>query len=315
MLSGRKLHQYLNIVSEAIDFFGVLPCSASGAALYLASQDIRRHELRSFLMASLWNSLKRLVVNTPVEPVVRKMYSVVRALFRTAKCYPLARGYLAGKSGLEIGGPSFVFESALPVYRHIQFLDNCVFAEVTHWEGARGAGETFRFDSGKRTGNNFITEGATLDGIGDGQYDVVLSSHCLEHIANPLKALKNWKRVLKAGGFLLLVLPDKHRTFDYRRPVTPLAHLVDDYARNTGETDMSHVEEFVTLWNYRKYPIARSVDEHRLRYKDNYHKRLLHHHVFDLKSAVAMVSHSGFRILSSERLRPNHLIVLAQKLD
>lgn len=266
-------------------------------------------------MGNLGKSLKRLLVDTPVEPTARKIYSVVRAFFRTAKCYPVARSYLTGKRGLEIGGPSFVFESALPVYRDIKSLDNCVFAEVTHWEGERRAGQTFQFDSGSRTGNNYITEGATLDGIGDEQYDFVLSSHCLEHIANPLKGLENWKRVLTAGGFLLLVLPDKHRTFDYRRPITPLAHLVDDYDCNTGENDMSHVEEFVTLWNYRKYPIARSVDEHRQRYKDNYRQRLLHHHVFDLKSAVAMVNHARFRILSSERLLPNHLIILAQKLD
>lgn len=264
-------------------------------------------------MSDLLKSAKRLVINTPFEPVARKIHDAVREFFSKAKCYPLVRARLTGKSGVEIGGPSQVFDSNLPIYRHIQSLDNCVFAEVTHWEGSRASGATFHFDQGKRIGNNFITEGVTLEGIGDAKYDFVLSSHNLEHIANPLKALQNWKRVLKPHGFLLVSLPDKHRTFDYLRPVTTLDHLLDDYARDTGEQDMTHVEELVTLWDYEKFPIANSIAEHRERYRDNYRQRLVHHHVFDLQSAVRLIDFAGFKVLSKERCLPNHLIVFAQK--
>jgi SAM-dependent methyltransferase len=258
-------------------------------------------------------SMKRLVVNTPIEPIARKIHAVVTEVFLRANCYPLVRKNLSAKSGLEIGGPSHVFETKLPVYRHIQSLDNCVFAQETHWEGARGPGATFHFDQGKRTGTNFITEGFTLEGIADAAYDFVLSSHNLEHIANPIKALYNWKRVLKPHGFLLLVLPDKHRTFDCRRPVTSLEHMRDDYMQDMGEDDMTHVEEFVTLWDYKKFPIANSIAEHRERYRNNYQQRLLHHHVFDLKSATNLVKFAGWQVLATERLRPNHLILFSQK--
>ncbi|MFI5103562.1 MAG: methyltransferase domain-containing protein [Terriglobales bacterium] len=263
-------------------------------------------------MLSLRASVKRLVVDTPLEPVARKVHAAVTKFLSTARCYPLVRKHLAGKCGLEIGGPSDVFDNNLPIYRDIQALDNCVFAEATHWEGARAAGQTFLFDAGMRTGNNIITEGVTLDGIADAKYDFALSSHSLEHFANPLKALENWKRVLKPQGFLLLLLPDKHRTFDYRRPVTTLDHLLEDYARDTGEDDMTHLEEFVTLWDYEKFPIANSIAEHRERYRDNFHQRLMHHHVFDLQSAVRLVEYAGFKVLSAERCRPNHLILFAQ---
>ena len=36
----------------------------------------------------------------------------------------------------------------------------------------------------------------SLDGIDDASYDVVLASHTLEHIANPLRALSEWRRVV-----------------------------------------------------------------------------------------------------------------------
>ena len=76
---------------------------------------------------------------------------------------------------------------------------------------------------------------------------------------------------------------------------------------------MTHVEEFVTLWDYKKFPIANSIAEHRERYRNNYQQRLVHHHVFELKSAIELVNHSGWQVLAAERLRPNHLILFLQK--
>jgi SAM-dependent methyltransferase len=250
-----------------------------------------------------------MISRTPLDPAARKAHLFCVRVFLRATCYPAVRDQVSAKKGLEIGGPSYIFDTRIPIYRHIQLLDNCVFAEETHWEGTRQAGANFHFDQGKRTGQNFITEGSTLDGINDGTYDFVLSSHNLEHIANPIKALQNWKRVLKPQGHLLLVLPDKHRTFDYLRPVTPLEHMLEDYARDMGEDDMTHVEELVTLWDYKKFPLAASIAEHRERYRNNHQQRLVHHHVFDLQSAIRLVTHSGWKVLAAERLRPEHLVL------
>lgn len=44
----------------------------------------------------------------------------------------------------------------------------------------------------------------------DGSQDYVYSSHCLEHIWNPGGAIREWFRVLKAGGFLILVVPHQY---------------------------------------------------------------------------------------------------------
>lgn len=238
-------------------------------------------------------------------------FPITRFLFR-ARLSGLARTCLASKSGIEIGGPSEIFDRIIPIYPHVARLDNCVYSKSTFWEGDRDSGLTFRYDRGRRTGHNFITEGSELDCIRDQSYDFVLSSHNLEHIANPLKALHNWKRVLRPGGILLLVLPDKRRTFDYRRPVTTLDHLCEDYERGTGEDDTSHIEELITMWDYRKFPIAKSAEEHLARYSNNLVDRFVHHHVFDMQIATEMVNHAGFRILASETVWPNNLVLLAQ---
>ena len=97
-----------------------------------------------------------------------------------------------------------------------------------------------------------IAEGSDLTPVGDGSYDFVLSSHNLEHFANPVKALKEWKRVTRLNGALILVLPDYRRTFDHRRTPTPVQHMLDDYSRNTGEDDTTHVLEVLQLHDVKR---------------------------------------------------------------
>jgi len=40
-------------------------------------------------------------------------------------------------------------------------------------------------------------------------YDCVHSSHCLEHIHNPVDALRRWWKLVKPGGYLVVVVPDE----------------------------------------------------------------------------------------------------------
>lgn len=48
-----------------------------------------------------------------------------------------------------------------------------------------------------------------LEKIPDEYYDFVHSSHCLEHLDNPITGIKNWFRVLKPKGYLILTVPDE----------------------------------------------------------------------------------------------------------
>src|SRR5947207_2397333 len=49
----------------------------------------------------------------------------------------------------------------------------------------------------------------TLAGLADASFDFVHSSHCLEHLLDPVAAIGNWWRVLKPGGHLILLVPDE----------------------------------------------------------------------------------------------------------
>lgn len=49
----------------------------------------------------------------------------------------------------------------------------------------------------------------------DGYYDYVFSSHTLEHLTNYERALRDWARVLKPGGYLVLYLPHADHYTEY----------------------------------------------------------------------------------------------------
>jgi SAM-dependent methyltransferase len=42
----------------------------------------------------------------------------------------------------------------------------------------------------------------------DSYFDYVHSSHCLEHLNNPEKAIQEWWRVLKTFGYFIILVPD-----------------------------------------------------------------------------------------------------------
>jgi SAM-dependent methyltransferase len=84
-----------------------------------------------------------------------------------------------------------------------------------------------------------------LSAFADQSQDFVIASHVLEHLANPLAVFVDIYRVLKPGGLLALLLPDRHETFDREREPTPLLHLVDEYRHDVREVDDAHIIEFM----------------------------------------------------------------------
>jgi hypothetical protein len=207
-----------------------------------------------------------------------------------------------GKNGLEIGGPSHLFRRAVPVYSVVGSLDNCVYSIETIWEGNRSDGAPFTFLP-HRAGRNRVIDAANPTGINDWEYEFVLSCHSLEHIANPIKALKSWRRI--APGYLILILPYYRDTFDQFRPVTTLKHMISDFECNVGEDDLTHLHEVVKLTDLSRIELLEGLttEERKEKVKemssDNVRHRSMHHHVFDQQNTNQLVQYCGYRVLMS----------------
>jgi SAM-dependent methyltransferase len=260
------------------------------------------------------SALKSVLASEGVGGLVRILAERITA--PTIAAFDLSKPFLDGSVGLEIGGPSSIFRRRriFPVYSIAARIDNCNFSDETVWEGAIARGETFSYDRHRPRGNQFISEATDLIGIANGSYDFVLSSHVLEHVANPVRALTEWIRVLRIGGVLVLVVPHREGTFDHRRPVTTLEHLVADFEQEKSEDDMTHAPEILSLHDLARDPFAGGFEAFKLRTEDNVHNRCLHHHVFDTALVASLMHFMKLQLLVVEAVRPHHIFVVARKL-
>lgn len=221
---------------------------------------------------------------------------------------------LRSKKGIEIGGPSAFFglRGGCPVYLFADRVDGVNFSHETFWEGSIKEGETYQYFNGK-IGHQYIAEATDLQNIPSSSYDFLLSCHSLEHVANPIKALMEWKRVMKTGARLILILPDKRKTFDINRPYSTLEHLVEDYHNNTGENDQTHMEEIIQNHDPAYDPEHKTRDQLRALLEQNFEKRLSHHHVFSQQLVKQVLEYCGFDVLFQQEADPFHLVTVAVK--
>ena len=123
------------------------------------------------------------------------------------------------------------------------------------------------------------------------KYDFVLTSHAIEHFANPIHTLKLWKKyLLNSGGYVLSIIPDYQYCFDRKRPLTSMDHLVSDYMEGIGEDDKTHIEEQKELhdWSCGGHPQFYELCEM------NDLTRVVHHHTFDIELVEEMFAYCGF---------------------
>ncbi len=94
---------------------------------------------------------------------------------------------------------------------------------------------------------NIISDAETLQGVGDNTYDFLVSAHLIEHMRDPIGAIKTWARVVRPGGLLYLIVPDKRGSFDCYRSRTALEHMILDYREPSEKRDFAHYVDYSVL--------------------------------------------------------------------
>jgi SAM-dependent methyltransferase len=116
-----------------------------------------------------------------------------------------------------------------------------------------------------------------MQGVPDGRFDFVHSSHTLEHMQDARVALANWARIVKPGGFLILIVPDEdlyehghwpsrynpdHRwsfTIYKRSSAMPKSINVVDLAREFG--DRLELERLQLLRDFVRADVPPDLDQ------------------------------------------------------
>jgi len=127
----------------------------------------------------------------------------------------LAHRYLDDLIGIEIGGSA-----------HNPFhLHNCINVDYTDSMDTVFKEAEFNL-CGEKMPVDVVAYGENLPFI-DESYDYVISSHVIEHIFDPIAAIKEWLRVIKPGGYVFTIAPLKEFVPYEDRPITLLSELID----------------------------------------------------------------------------------------
>ena len=76
---------------------------------------------------------------------------------------------------------------------------------------------------------DFVSPNGDLSVV-DETFDVVLSSHVIEHTPDLVRHLRGVSRLLNKGGVYVLLIPDKRYCFDYYHPESTIAEVLEAFA-------------------------------------------------------------------------------------
>ncbi len=165
---------------------------------------------------------------------------------------------------------------------------------------------------------DYIGSAENLETIETNSKDFVILNHVFEHLANPIKALQEFDRVLRKDGIAFLAIPEKTRTFDKNRPRTALEHIIEDYKSPSQERDYEHFREFAWI----HYSDAASQEKEAKRLRDTNYS--IHYHVFIEEDVVNLVNRCNeqwithFSIIDKKSLlrnpADNEFILILKKL-
>jgi SAM-dependent methyltransferase len=144
----------------------------------------------------------------------------------------VARSYIKGE-GIEFGA----LNSALKV-------PDGVIVRYADFESADDIRNSYP-DQADIQRPDLISDLESMNGIETASQDFIIANHVLEHVEDPLRALKSVSRVLRPGGIAFLALPDKRFTFDSVREITTLDHVIRDHENGPDGSVQDHYEEWV----------------------------------------------------------------------
>lgn len=124
-------------------------------------------------------------------------------------------------------------------------------------------------------------------------FDFILSEHVLEHLPDPIRALREWYRVMNEGGHLFLFMPHPERCFDKDRQTSTIEQMKAAYDRKADLNDDSAWAE----WEEKVIKPGLAPQYQGFSKEDTLSKNLLHRWVFTPKSLEQLLSQERWEVL------------------
>lgn len=210
------------------------------------------------------------------------------------------------KLGVEIGGPS---PNVDIIYHNSNSIDNVIFSNNTIWSTHTNE---YKYYNNKK-GKVIINDAVSISDVENDTYDFCLSSHSLEHIANPLKAINEWLRIIKKNGYIIIIVPEKSCCFDHKRNYSVFSTLLSQYKNNVGEDDLSTLPEILKNHDLSMDPPAGDLGAFTKRSLDNFNNRCLHHYVYNDELLMSICFYFNCEFIYKETQGVNRWFIMMKK--
>jgi SAM-dependent methyltransferase len=216
------------------------------------------------------------------------------------KAFELCKG-----KGLEIGALHQAFD-----------LD----AEVIYLDRDRTEDLRIQYKNDPRVNDiqqvQIVWHSSTYPFLDNNAFDFVINSHVLEHVTNPGRQIEEWMRIIRPGGILYMIVPDKNYCFDRRRAITSTEHLIKEFESNIETTTIEHYRDFIVN-TQGEDGITRTISDDFI-YSCYEQQSSIHVHTFTAESLkeflIELKSHIPFNIIHYYS-RGLHIHCGLQKLD
>ncbi len=231
--------------------------------------------------------------------------------FRFTSREALAAGYLSGE-GLEIG--ALHSPTPVPAHAHCRYVDRKPTSELRREYSEKADLDLVEID--------VVDDGEVLGTVPAESQDFIIANHFLEHCEDPIGTIGNHLSKLKPEGMLFYAVPDKRYTFDFRRPVTTLEHMIADHENGPAGSRRGHYEEWTRL---TPNPIEGQSIEVFEGWAEDHARELeaeaasIHMHVWTQAEFLQLVLHcrarhaEAFDIAAAVQIGPEFVVVLRKQ--
>jgi hypothetical protein len=163
-----------------------------------------------------------------------------------------------------------------------------------------------------------VDDGERLETIPAESVDFIVANHFLEHCQDPIRTIETHLSKLRPGGTLFYAVPDKRYTFDFRRPRTPLQHVIDDHEQGPERSRAGHYLEWAQLVYVDEEPTEEQARATAAQLEaDDYS---IHFHVWTQADLAELMYHiqdrlGNFEIEAVRRRNIENIVVLRKHRD
>lgn len=216
----------------------------------------------------------------------------------------LAAEFFRG-SGIEIG--ALHLPMAMPAGVTVRYVDRMTLPELReHYP---------ELDGLDLAPVDVVDDGELLSTVDPESVDFIVANHFMEHCQDPIRTIETHLSKLRPGGVLFYAVPDKRYTFDFRRPRTPLRHVIADHEDGGQRSRREHYLEWARLVypEGSEAPSEQAAQDHAAELEATGYS--IHFHVWTQPDLLELMLHcqerlGSFEIEAVRRVGLENIVVL-----